>query len=36
MYSVPVKSENWKLNLLMNLICSEEFGNGGKTRGFEV
>ena len=32
MYSVSVRSENWKLNLLKNLRLSEEYGREGKMR----
>ena len=32
MYSVSVRSENWKLNLLMNLMFSEVYGREGTRR----
>ena len=35
-YAVSVRSENWKLNLLLNLRLSVVYGNEGKIRGFEV
>ena len=34
--SVFVTSENWKLNLFMNLRFSVVYGNEGKIRGVEV
>ena len=36
MYSVSVRSENWKLNLLMNFRFSEVYGKEGKMRVSEV
>ena len=32
-YSVSVRSENWKLNLFLNLRFSVAYGNEGKSRG---
>ena len=31
-----MRSENWKLNLFMNLRFSVRYGNEGKIRGMEV
>ena len=36
MYSVSVRSENWKLNLLINFKFSEVYGKEGKMRFSEV
>ena len=32
MYSVSVRSENWKINLLINFRFSEVYGREGKMR----
>ena len=36
MYSVSVRSENWKLNLLINFRLSEVYGKEGKMLLSEV
>ena len=36
MYSVSVRSEKWKLNLLINFRFSEVYGREGKMRFSEV
>ena len=36
MYSESVRSENWKLNVLINFKFSEVYGREGKMRFSEV